>query len=104
MPTLQLKPEYLQKLKTLLAEHAPNAEIWAYGSRVDSHSHEASDLDLVVRDPEDLSRPFAELPVLKEALTESDLPILVDILDWARIPARFREKILKNHVIVQGGR
>lgn len=101
MRTLDLDPVYLQRLQKLLREHAPWAEVWAYGSRLDQTCHEASDLDLVLRNPEELTRPYEKLYKLKEALAESDLPILVDILDWARISSSFRKGIEKNHVIIQ---
>ncbi|MCG8607523.1 nucleotidyltransferase domain-containing protein [bacterium] len=101
MPTLELKPEYLHRLQTLLREHVPWAEVWAYGSRVSNSSHEASDLDLVLRNPEELSQPYERLGELKEAFSESNIPILIDILDWARIPAPFRKEIEGAHVVVQ---
>ena len=101
MRTVDLKPQYLQRLQKLLRERVPWAEVWAYGSRVDNTCHEASDLDLVLRNPEELFRPYEKLYQLKEAFAESDLPILVDILDGARIPANFRKEIEKDHVIVQ---
>ena len=98
---LELRPQYLQQLQKLLGEHAPWAEIWAYGSRVDGTCHEASDLDLVLRNPEELSRPCEKLYELKQAFAESDLPILVEILDWARTPASFRREIEKAHFKLQ---
>lgn len=33
----------------LLGQHVPQAEVWAYGSRVNGGAHEGSDLDLVLR-------------------------------------------------------
>ncbi|MFQ5637322.1 MAG: nucleotidyltransferase domain-containing protein [bacterium] len=100
MRTLELKPEYLERLQKLLREHVPWADVWAYGSRVNALCHEASDLDLVLRNPAELSQPYEKLYELQEAFSESDLPILVDILDWARIPESFRKEIAQAHVIV----
>ncbi len=72
-------------LKAVLAAHAPDAEVWAYGSRVSGGAHEGSDLDLVVRNPE-VWRRRLRICTLRDALTESDVPILVEVLDWARLP------------------
>ena len=36
-------------LVELLRRHVPEAEVWAYGSRVNGRSHDASDLDIVPR-------------------------------------------------------
>jgi uncharacterized protein len=103
MPTLDLPPPYLRMLKTILEQHVPDAEVWAYGSRVNGGAHEGSDLDLVIRHPGRLDRPQKNLPRLREALGESSLPILVDVLDWARIPEPSRREIERLHVIVMPG-
>ena len=86
---LDLRPEWLETVQCLIAAHIPDAEVWAYGSRVQGTSHEGSDLDLVVRNPNDPNRPQANLSNLREALSESNLPILLDLLDWARIQRVF---------------
>ncbi|HBA86963.1 MAG TPA: hypothetical protein DCZ75_02940 [Geobacter sp.] len=101
---LDLRPEWLETVRRLIAAHIPHAEVWAYGSRVQGTSHEGSDLDLVVRNPNDLSQPQANLYELREALSESNLPILVDVLDWARIPESFRQEIVRGGMVpVQTG-
>nr|VFK40948.1 MAG: Nucleotidyltransferase domain-containing protein [Candidatus Kentron sp. SD]VFK46865.1 MAG: Nucleotidyltransferase domain-containing protein [Candidatus Kentron sp. SD]VFK78761.1 MAG: Nucleotidyltransferase domain-containing protein [Candidatus Kentron sp. SD] len=100
MSTLDLPKRYLIILRELLASHAPSAEVWAYGSRVNGEAHAASDLDLVLRDPGDLARPQAGLSALKAALSESSIPILVDARDWARLPGSFHDEIRKAYVVV----
>ena len=99
--TLALRPAHLRELQRLIATHLPGEEVWAYGSRVDGTAHDTSDLDLVVRHPADLAvpqtPPFWEL---KEALSESNLPLLIDLHDWARLPAAFRENIAQQHIIL----
>jgi hypothetical protein len=37
---------------------------------------------------------------LRDAFNESDLPILVDILDWVLIPESFHTEIKRNHLIL----
>jgi uncharacterized protein len=101
MPKLDLKPVHLRLLLDVLQTHAPEAEVWAYGSRVNGDGHDGSDLDLVVRNPVGLDRPQKQLGALREALRESNLPMLVDVLDWARIPEDFRCEIERQHVVVR---
>ena len=102
---LDLRPEWLEVVRQLLAVHLPDAEVWAYGSRVQGTSHDASDLDLVVRNPIDLSKRQPDLSQLKEALRDSNLPILVDVLDWALIPESVRAEILRGgNTLIQGGK
>lgn len=100
MLRLDLQPAHKRLLLKILAEHAPDAEVWAYGSRVNGRSHGGSDLDLVVRDSSAVGVPFKSLALLRDALEESDLPILVDVLDWARVPDDMRSEIELSHVVL----
>ena len=101
--SLDLPQKYLEQVKTLLRAHVPHTEVWAYGSRVTSSGHEASDLDLVLRNPQNMLEETSALYDLKEAFIESNLPIHVDVMDWARIPASFHREIERAHVVVQEG-
>ena len=99
---LNLPLRYRRILEALLREHVPDAEVWAYGSRVTGESHEGSDLDLVVRGPElkPLDDSFFEL---LEAIEQSNIPILVQVHDWARLPESFHAEIDRDYVVVQKG-
>jgi predicted nucleotidyltransferase len=101
MPRLELNPNYLRQLLDLLRRYVPEAEVWAFGSRVNGDGHEGSDLDLVLRNPVRLTEPQKQLGALRDALSESNIPILVDVLDWARIPEHFRREIERHHVVVR---
>jgi len=101
MMKLDLKPAHLLLLLDILEKHAPEAEVWAYGSRVHGGGHDGSDLDLVVRNPANPDQPQKQLHMLRDALRESRLPMLVDVLDWARLPEEFRREIEQRHVIVR---
>lgn len=100
---LDMQPQHLALLRELLHQHLPQVEVWAYGSRVNGDGHEASDLDLVVRQPADLKHETPALWEMKEVLVESNLPIRVDVVDWARIPASFHREIERGYVVVQTG-
>ena len=97
---LALEARHLHYLQHLLRKHVPNAEVWAYGSRVRGGWHEGSDLDLVLRNRADLSQSLDGVADLREALSNSTLPLLVDVLDWAQIPEAMRTNILTNYVVV----
>lgn len=99
---LQWAPAHLQLLQSLLAEHVPDAQVWAYGSRVNGGAHEGSDLDLVLRNPADLSQDVPVWIDLKEALQNSNLPVLVEMHLWAHLPAAFHANIEAAYVVVQG--
>lgn len=75
-------------------------EIWAYGSRVNGESHDASDLDLVIRTADFTPLAINELIDFKEQLQASNIPIIIQVMDWNRIPKSFHSNILKNHELI----
>ena len=97
---LDLPLRYREQLDALLCQHVPGIEVWAYGSRVNGRSHEGSDLDLVLRSPtlEPLGCEYLELV---EALEQSNIPILVQAHDWARLPESFHREIERDYAVVQ---
>ena len=99
---LDLPRRYRSVLEELLREHVPDAEVWAYGSRITGESHEGSDLDLVVRGPglEPMGDGFFSL---LEAIENSNIPILVQAHDWARLRESFHPEIERKYVVVQEG-
>lgn len=95
---LDLSAAHLAELQRLLREHVPSARVWAYGSRVIGGAHEGSDLDLVLRDAQDPERRSEGLAALRTALSDSSLPMLVDVHDWADLPDSFRREIEQSHL------
>lgn len=85
MTVLELPSRWLNIVQQILTEYLPDKEVIAYGSRVNGTSHDGSDLDLAVRNPLNLFQSVANLGNVREAFSESNLPILVDIIDWAHI-------------------
>lgn len=96
---IDLAPHHLETVRSILAEHVPDCEVRAFGSRAKWEGWEYSDLDLAVLcgDGED-RRVIARL---KEAFENSDLPIRVDVLDWHAIADDFRKVIDSDCVVVQ---
>ncbi|MBF0457631.1 MAG: nucleotidyltransferase domain-containing protein [Nitrospirae bacterium] len=101
MNRIDLRPEWVDTIERLIAGHLPDAEVMVYGSRVSGTAHEGSDLDIVVRNPSAPDKPFDNLPALREAISGSSLPILVDVLDWAKIPEGFRAEIEMRHEVLR---
>lgn len=97
---LELPESFCRILNELIRQHIADVEVWAYGSRVNGRCHSGSDLDLVLR-AQDLQRmPDQQLGDFKNALHESAIPILVDVMDWERIPATFHRDIEKEYVSI----
>jgi uncharacterized protein len=100
MPQLDLAAPHLATLQALLLRHVPEAEVWAFGSRVTGGAHEGSDLDLVLRNPTDLTHPVVGISALKTALQDSSLPLLVETHDWATLPEAFKREIMRCYVVL----
>ena len=97
---LDLPRRYRDQIEALLRDHVPDVEVWAYGSRVNGRSHEGSDLDLVLRGPDLQQIDSGQLMDLIEALEESNVPIIVQTHDWARLPERFHREIEREYVVL----
>ena len=101
---LKLQPRHLNMLLELIKQYLPHAQIWAYGSRVNGDCHDASDLDLIARNPAALDQPLSDLFDFQEVLVDSNLPIRIDIVDWAQIPESFQREIGRGYVEVWAGK
>ena len=75
-------------------------EVWAYGSRVNGDAHEGSDLDLVIRTPNLQKLPINVFLNLKEKIQESNIPIVVELFDWTRLPVSFHKNISAKHEVL----
>ena len=98
MTPIDIRPADLETVRRILREHVPAVEVRAFGSRVSWNARETSDLDLAVMADEPLG--IDRTAKLRAAFTDSDLPFRVDIVDWATVSESFRQRILKNHVVL----
>jgi uncharacterized protein len=89
-----------QRLIAIFETVPINIEVWAYGSRVNGKAHEGSDLDLVIRTSCLQKMPIDIYLDLKEKIQESNIPIVVDLFDWARLPESFHKNILAQHEVL----
>lgn len=96
---VNLSDKHLLIIQDILQKLAPNCEVRAFGSRTDGSSHAGSDLDLAIVGKEPCD--WKTMAKLKNAFAESNLPFLVDLLDWHAIPESFRETIGKKFEVVQ---
>ncbi len=96
---INLDTDSLSLLKKMLAQHVNSYEVWLFGSRATATIKPHSDIDLVIITKTPL--PISVLAALSTALSESDLPYKVDLVDWSTIDDTFKNIIKKNYVIIQ---
>ncbi len=90
--TLDLRDGELAILRSCLGTHLPSdARAFAFGSRVDGSARRYSDLDVAL--VWDRPLDFDTMAALAEALSESDLPFTVDLVDAALLAPAFRARI-----------
>ena len=99
MSEVHLEPRHQVMIEQMLHEFIPEARVWCFGSRVHGRGLKRfSDLDLVVRDEEDM---HAQLGKLRDAFEASDLPIKVDLSEWNQLPDWLKQDILEEYVVLQ---
>lgn len=96
---IDLEPRYIELVRRILARYVPKLEVRVFGSRINGTSRAYSDLDLVIVGMDALD--WQRLNSLKEAFAESDLPFMVDVLDWNQISDEFRKLIDRNYEVIQ---
>lgn len=92
---IDLAPEYLALVLEILNRRIPGVEVWVFGSRVQGKAKPHSDLDLVLIGEAPLNGVL--LAELDEDFRESDLPMRVDLVEWAGLSEKMRETIRGQH-------
>lgn len=96
---IDLDGKYINEVKRILRRHLPHCEVRAYGSRVSGNSRRYSDLDLAIIADKRLD--WRALDDLRDAFAQSDLPIIIDVVDWNALTPQFRKLIERNSEIIQ---
>lgn len=99
---MMLKSEHKKILLSIAGQSIQTPiNLWAFGSRVNGDACNGSDLDLVVKTKDETPLDLNEFMQFKEDLQESNIPFLVDVMDWGRIPDTFKENIKKQYEVLK---
>ena len=90
---IAIDPDEKKIVLDIIAEFAPDCEVYAFGSRVNGTYRDTSDLDLAFARPNGDKLSISQWGDLKEAFGESDLVFRVDVVDYNGVEPRFREII-----------
>ena len=88
---IDLPQDQLDQVRAIVRQHVHGSEVYAFGSRVSGRARKFSNLDLMVK--ADATVPWRTLADLREAFEVSDLPILVDVVDWSTCSEQFRRQV-----------
>lgn len=98
---IDLSSEHLAIIRNILQREVPGIEVRVFGSRINGKAETYSDLDLVLVGREKLDWKVIE--ALKDAFAESDLPFMVDVVDWYAVSDEFRKVIEEEYEVVRMG-
>jgi predicted nucleotidyltransferase len=97
--TIDLTLGALAIVRDILRAHLPvDARVWVFGSRATGTARRYSDLDLALEGDRPLD--WMLLADITTALSESDLPFKVDVLDLLAIEPSFRQLIEADRVVL----
>jgi len=96
---IDLEKVLLDKVKQILNANVPNYKALMFGSRVHGTARKFSDIDIALIGPEKID--WREIESLKDIFAESDLPMIVDIVDFNSIAKSFKKIINKNYEVIK---
>jgi predicted nucleotidyltransferase len=88
---VDLTQSQIDLLKEILQRLCPEIEVYAFGSRTKGSARPYSDLDLLLVGKQPLD--WKKIEAIKQVLSESDLPFLVDVVDWHTLDEPFKKQI-----------
>ena len=97
-PPIDITPRDWAGVLRILHEQVPGIEVWAFGSRAKRTAKPYSDLDLALITREPLT--LQQLAAITDAFATSDLPMRVDLVDWAATAETFRSIIERDNVLI----
>lgn len=85
-----IDPKTREFIRTTIRSYLPDEayKVFLFGSRVTSHHHPYSDVDIGIEGKHRVS--VGILSDIQEALQESDLPVRVDVVDFSSVNLDFR--------------
>jgi len=91
---LQIENRHQKMLKRILIKYPYN--FYAYGSRVKGTARKFSDLDLCYQE----KIPTRTITELRWELKESNLPFLVEVVNWKSMRPAFQKMIKKDLFLI----
>ncbi len=94
-----LAPRHLDAIQKIVAQIFSDTEciVYLFGSRVRGTHVPASDVDIAVTSPKDVS---GKLGALRDALEFSTIPFFVDVVDLSQTAKTFAENVQNEGVII----
>ncbi|MFA5478716.1 MAG: nucleotidyltransferase domain-containing protein [Candidatus Muiribacteriota bacterium] len=96
---IDLNGKQLEIINKILEKHLPKVKVVAFGSRVNNNSQKYSDIDLAIISEEKMT--IEKMQKLKEEFEESELNIMVDIVEYNKVSESFKKNIDAKNIQIQ---
>jgi predicted nucleotidyltransferase len=96
---LGLSEQDFQIVCNILDAHVPDRPVYVFGSRATGKARRRSDIDLAIGGEKPLT--LQQRGLINLDFEESDLPVMVDVLDLNGIEDDFRRRIARDFVQIQ---
>lgn len=96
---INLEKKYLTILLDILNAHMSEYAVWLFGSRATNHCKPFSDIDIAVIASEKIDEN--RIAKLKYALSESNLPYKIDIVEFSTVDTAFQAIIQNKHIVLK---
>ena len=83
-------------INNILSQHKQDYDFYYYGSRVKGNYEKTSDLDILIKGKEEM--PYDKLEIIKFFFDKSDLPFVVNFIDFHSTDEKFYKMIEKDLV------
>lgn len=88
----------LKEIQNILTKHLENKDykFFVFGSRATGQPSKWSDFDIGIQG--ETKVPLAKLSAIKGDLEESSIPYKVDVVDFSRLPEKFKKVALTTTI------
>ena len=95
-PTAVSARDAEQLAVSIVRHHVPNLayRIFLFGSRANNSARAASDIDIGIEGPAPV--PYATLTAIRDDLEDAPTLYTVDVVDFSRVPSKFRDTARKR--------
>jgi uncharacterized protein len=93
---LDVSPQHLSTVRSILAHKLPQHSAWAFGSRTKGTAQRFSDLDICIEAEQAMG--YELKANLRLAFSESNLPFVVDIVDLKQCSKAFAQAIASERM------
>jgi uncharacterized protein len=89
--------KYKKIIIDIISEKLPAAKIYLFGSRARGTNLSGADIDVALDNH--LEIPLSQLFKIQQAIEDSDVPLMVDVVDLHSVSDEFKNQVLKEGII-----